>query len=69
MGAGNERELPNHGTTVRHIQNTIKSRLHEPCGCGESKESLKRIAKTNHTLNSTEVKSMLYGFDLTAILL
>ena len=25
MGAGNERELPNHGTTVRHIQNTIEA--------------------------------------------
>lgn len=58
---------PNHGTITPWNHNTIQSLLHELCGCGESNACLKRITKANYTLHSTEVKSILYGFDPSAI--
>ena len=60
---------PNHCTIARRIENTIQSRLHEPCGCGESNTCLQRITQANDTLNSTKMKSVLDGFDPSAKLL
>lgn len=53
----------NHGTIAIQNHDTIQSWLHEPCGCWESNDSLKRIGKANQGLNAGTMQSDLQGSD------
>ena len=60
---GRGEETMNHGTIAIQNHNTIQSCLHEPCGCGELNDSLKRMGKTNQSGNAAIIYSDMQRSD------